>query len=123
MTAIPCTSLRDFGLNFEVDDFGSGRASIVALKRIAPERLKVDRRLVAPITETDQARKLVQSIIDIGRALDIGVTAEGVETAEHARLLRDMGCGRLQGYHFARPMSFEDVAELMRYGQPFAKSA
>ena len=116
-------TLRDYGLIFEVDDFGSGRASIVALKRIAPERLKIDRRLVAPITESDQARKLVQSIVEIGRAMDIGVTAEGAETAEHARLLRDMGCDRVQGYHFARPMCFEDIEALMRDGQPFARTA
>lgn len=116
-------TLRDYGLTFEVDDFGSGRASIVALKRIAPERLKIDGRLVAPITKSVQARKLVQSMVEIGRTLDIGVTAEGVETAEHARILRDMGCARVQGYHFARPMCFEDVAELMRNGQPFAQSA
>lgn len=103
------SELRDLGIGFEVDDFGSGRASIVGLKRIGPERLKIDRRLIQPITESDNAGKLVRSIIDIGRALDIGVTAEGVETEAHAAMLKEMGCRRLQGFHFSKPSALSDV--------------
>lgn len=102
-------ALRETGVSVEVDDFGSGRASIVALQRIAPDRMKIDRRLVAPITQSERSRKLLQSIVDIARAMGIGATAEGVESAEHAAILRDMGCDRLQGFHFARPMPFDDL--------------
>ncbi|MEW9919654.1 EAL domain-containing protein [Marimonas sp. MJW-29] len=97
--------LRDLGISIEVDDFGSGRASIVALQRIAPDRLKIDGRLVMPIAESTSAARLVKSIIEIGNALSIPVVAEGVETAEHARILAELGADRLQGYHFSKPLS------------------
>ncbi|MBS0125695.1 sensor domain-containing protein [Thetidibacter halocola] len=100
---------RELGLTIEVDDFGSGRASVVALQRIAPHRLKIDSRLVAPLTETPSAERLVRSIVEIGHALEIGVTAEGVETPEQARLLSRLGCDRLQGYHFGAPMGIDDL--------------
>lgn len=105
--------LREMGITIEVDDFGSGRASVVALQRIAPDRLKIDRRLVRPMTEGENAIRLVRSIIEIGNALDIGVTAEGVETEEHARLLADMGVERLQGFFFARPMALQDLVSYL----------
>ena len=97
--------LRDLGISIEVDDFGSGRASIVSLQRIAPDRLKIDRRLVAPIAEGNSAARLVKSIIEIGNALSIAVVAEGVETAEHARILTDLGADCLQGFHFSEPLN------------------
>lgn len=102
-------ALRALGAAFEVDDFGTGRASIVGLRRIAPERLKIDHRLVTPITESESARRLVKSILEIGRALDIGVTVEGVETSAHSDVLRALGCDRMQGYFYARPGSLEEV--------------
>lgn len=101
--------LRDMGIALEVDDFGSGRASIVALQRIAPDRLKIDRRLVSPMARGNNATRLVQSIIEIGNALDIGVIAEGVETEEQARILSELGAGKLQGYYFSQPLSLPDL--------------
>jgi diguanylate cyclase (GGDEF)-like protein len=84
-------TIRDMGITLEVDDFGSGRASIVALQRISPDQLKIDRRLVSPIEDGNSAVQLVKSIIDIGHALDIGVIAEGVETREQAQILATLG--------------------------------
>ena len=106
-------TLRELGIQFEVDDFGSGRASIVALRRIAPDRLKIDRRLIQPITTSQRARKLVQSIVDIGRSLDIGITAEGVDTAGHASILKAFGCDRLQGDHYSEPLCLKDLALIL----------
>ncbi|WP_300062000.1 EAL domain-containing protein [uncultured Roseobacter sp.] len=106
--------LREMGISLEVDDFGSGRASIVALQRIAPDRLKIDRRLISPMARGNNATRLVKSIIDIGHALDIGVIAEGVETAEQARILTELGAGRLQGYHFSRPLGLSGLVEYMK---------
>ncbi len=106
--------LRAEGVTFEVDNFGSGRASIVGLRRIGPERLKIDRRLIEPITTSESASRLVQSIIDIGRALEIEVTAEGVETAAHAEELKQLGCDRMQGFHFARPLPLQDVIAMTK---------
>lgn len=106
-------TLRDMGFSFAVDDFGSGRASIIALQRLGPDRLKIDGRLIAPITESQSARKLVCSIIDIGQSLGVGVTAEGVETAEHAALLRETNCDTLQGFYFAHPAPIEEAKKMV----------
>ncbi len=106
--------LREMGISLEVDDFGSGRASIVALQRIAPDRLKIDRRLVSPMARGNNATRLVKSIIEIGHALDIGVIAEGVETADQAWILSELGAGRLQGYYFSRPLNLPALREYLR---------
>ncbi len=103
--------LRERGIGVQIDDFGSGRASISALMNIGPERLKIDRHLVQPILEREANAQLIKGIVDIARSMDIGVTAEGVETMQHADLLRDLGCDTLQGYAFARPMSAEALKE------------
>ena len=96
--------LRELGISIEVDDFGSGRASVVALQKIAPERLKIDGRLILPVVESQNSARLVQSIIEIGNALEIGVIAEGVATAEHAQILTELGADRLQGFYFSKPL-------------------
>ncbi|WP_299407476.1 EAL domain-containing protein [uncultured Roseobacter sp.] len=106
--------LRDMGITLEVDDFGSGRASVVALQRIAPDRLKIDRRLVMPLEEGNSAARLVQSIIEIGNALEISIIAEGVETEEQARILARLGAERLQGYYFSKPRDLKSLCGYMR---------
>lgn len=106
--------LREMGISLEVDDFGSGRASVVALQKIAPDRLKIDRRLVMPIEEGNSAARLVKSIIEIGNALDIRITAEGVETIEQARILADLGAERLQGFYFSRPVDLQSLCAYLR---------
>ncbi len=106
--------LRDMGVAFEVDDFGSGHSSIIALTRIAPERLKIDGRLVTPIVTSDSAMKLVRAVADIGHALEIAVTAEGIESAAHAEKLRGIGCSVLQGHHISEPLSADAFERLLR---------
>jgi diguanylate cyclase (GGDEF)-like protein len=105
--------IKALGIDIEIDDFGTGYASIVSLMKLKPRRLKIDRRLVTPIVQSDTQRRLVQSIVDIGKSLDIEVIAEGVETMEHARLLRDLGCGMLQGYALARPMPADELVSFL----------
>lgn len=115
-------SLRKAGIKLSVDDFGSGRASIVALRRLAPDRLKIDARLIEPIAESDTALKLVRSIFDLGRALNIDVIAEGVETPAQVRALRDIGFVQAQGFHFAKPMMLDALIPYIE-GLKAAKSA
>ncbi len=73
--------------------------------RLSPKTLKIDRELIRHLPQSAEQRKLVRSIIEIGRSLNILVTAEGVETADHVRILQELGCDMLQGYALARPMS------------------
>nr|WP_319383614.1 EAL domain-containing protein [uncultured Roseibium sp.] len=99
--------LQDLGIEMEIDDFGSGYASIASLVNIRPKRLKIDKTLVSNV-DTDMAMKsLVQSIIDIARTLEVEVIAEGAETPSQIKTLTAIGCDILQGYGLARPMSAE----------------
>ena len=101
--------LKELGVDVEIDDFGTGYASIVSLQKLRPTRLKIDRQLVMPILNDLQQRQLLTSIIEIGKSMGIEVIAEGVETLEHAAILRDLGCDILQGYALSRPLSATDL--------------
>lgn len=109
--------LRELGIDIEIDDFGTGYASILSLIHLRPKRLKIDRQLVTPITRSEGQRRLVASIVEIGQSLGVDVIAEGVETMEHAAILRDIGCHALQGYAFARPMSSDELIKFVREGR------
>jgi len=101
--------LKELGIDVEIDDFGTGYASIVSLQKLRPTRLKIDRQLVMPILKDLPQRQLLTSIIDIGKSMGIEIVAEGVETMEHAAILRDLGCDILQGYAFAPALSEADL--------------
>ncbi|MFP5077101.1 EAL domain-containing protein [Rhizobium sp. YIM 134829] len=114
-------AIKALGIDIEIDDFGSGYASITSLLKLTPRRLKIDRKLVTPMLEAPRQRRLVSSIVEIGKTLGIEVIAEGVETTAHVQLLRTLGCDALQGYALARPMSAD---EFLAYAQAQqAKSA
>jgi diguanylate cyclase (GGDEF)-like protein/PAS domain S-box-containing protein len=115
------SALRQMGIDIEVDDFGSGHASIIGLLKLKPQRLKIDQRLVMPITTSREQRSLIRSIVDIARALGIDVIAEGVETLAHVRLLRRLGCDTLQGNAIAFPVpgvALFDQLMAAQQGQP-----
>ena len=109
--------LKSLGIDIEIDDFGSGHASIISLLELKPKRLKIDRQLVAPVLESESRRQLVASIIEIGHSQGIEIVAEGVETMDHARVLRDLGCHVLQGYAFAKPMPAAEMIDFARRWQ------
>lgn len=101
--------IKELGIDVEIDDFGTGYASIVSLQKMRPKRLKIDRQLVDPILVDPAQRQLLASIVEIGKSMGIEVVAEGVETMEHAAILRDLGVDILQGYAFSRPLSIADL--------------
>ncbi|PYF07709.1 PAS domain S-box-containing protein/diguanylate cyclase (GGDEF)-like protein [Rhodobacter viridis] len=103
-------AIRDAGIEIEIDDFGSGHASIIGLMQIAPSALKIDQRIVAPVARDPRSKNLVRAIVEIAETLGIATVAEGVETRAQADILRDLGCDVLQGYLFSMPLSAEDFA-------------
>ncbi|MBB2817178.1 UNVERIFIED_ORG: diguanylate cyclase (GGDEF)-like protein [Rhizobium esperanzae] len=103
-------AIKSFGIDIEIDDLGSGHASLLGLLELRPDRVKIDRQLVTPILQSVPSRRLVGSLVDIARALDMEVIAEGVETLEHANVLAALGVHTLQGYAFGRPHSFADLS-------------
>jgi len=102
-------AIKSFGIDIEIDDLGSGHASLLGLLELRPDRVKIDRQLVMPILQSVPSRRLVSSLVDIARALDMEVIAEGVETIDHAKVLADLGVHTLQGYAFGRPQSLADL--------------
>ncbi|MBB5550927.1 putative bifunctional diguanylate cyclase/phosphodiesterase [Rhizobium lentis] len=103
-------AIKSLGIDIEIDDLGSGHASLLGLLELRPDRVKIDRQLVTPILQSVPSRRLVGSLVDIARALDMEVIAEGVETLEHANVLAALGVHTLQGYAFGRPQSFADLS-------------
>ena len=106
--------LKEMGVEIQLDDFGSGHASIVSLVKIGPETLKIDRQMISAITEDASRLSIVESIINIGKALGVRIIAEGVETEEQARILGELNCESLQGYLFSAPMPAHEVPGFVR---------
>ena len=110
-------ALVDLGYQIEIDDFGTGFTSIVSLLKLRPKRLKIDRLLVQGATRSSENRNLLATIVDMGRALQIEVCAEGIETRAQLRTARAVGCSVMQGFFLARPMSAEAMTKFLRLKQ------
>jgi EAL domain-containing protein (putative c-di-GMP-specific phosphodiesterase class I) len=108
------TGLRALGVSLLMDDFGTGYSSLNHLHSFPFDVLKIDRSFVGRMTEGDQPLQIVRTIIELARVLGMDVVAEGIETREQYRLLRQMGCRYGQGYLFAKPMTAETVTRLLR---------
>jgi diguanylate cyclase (GGDEF)-like protein len=104
--------LRKTGVRFSLDDFGCGYASIGALRQFGFDSMKIDRSLVWAADKEGKGQDVLKATIALATALSIPVTAEGIETATQADILREAGCDQLQGYMVGRPMPAEDIARL-----------
>ena len=116
-------TIRDLGIELEIDDFGSGHASILSLLGVRPNRFKIDRQVIADIHRSDTTRSLVRSIIGIGKSLDVEVLAEGIETHHHIAELQKLDCGYLQGFALAKPMKGDDLFDFLTGEQWRSSSA
>ena len=105
--------LSDAGVRLALDDFGTGYSALGYLRQFPMDKLKIDRSFIASIVDEGRSRQLVTAIISMARALDLTVTAEGVETEQQAALLRNVSCERGQGYFLARPSTPEQTIALL----------
>jgi EAL domain-containing protein (putative c-di-GMP-specific phosphodiesterase class I) len=110
--------LRALGVRIALDDFGSGYSSLGYLQRFAFDKLKIDRSFVSPLGRASNAAVIIQAIVALGRALDVTVVVEGVETEEQRVLLRLAGCDEMQGFLFARPAPVDTIAPLLASSKP-----
>jgi len=104
--AATLTTLADLGVRLSLDDFGTGYSSLAYLSALPIHQLKIDRSFVARLGEGPECDTLVSGIIHLGEGLGLEVIAEGVETAQQAEHLLELGCHLAQGYFFGRPQQW-----------------
>ncbi len=108
--------LREKGYEIEMDDFGSGYSSLNMLSSLPIDVLKMDIAFIRNIERNEKNFRLVELIVDIARYLKVPVVAEGVETENQLRLLRDAGCDLVQGYYFSRPLPAQEFEQKLLAG-------
>jgi diguanylate cyclase (GGDEF)-like protein len=105
--------LKKIGVNLAVDDFGTGYSSLNYLRQFPIDRLKIDRSFISAITSNDDDKATACAVIAMADNMDLGVTAEGVETAGQINLLQQEKCDEAQGFYFSRSMSAEDAERFL----------
>jgi EAL domain-containing protein (putative c-di-GMP-specific phosphodiesterase class I) len=104
-------ALKAHGVRFSIDDFGTGYSSLTYLKRLPIDEIKIDKSFVTDVTVDPDDAAIVETILSVARHLDLHVVAEGVETAEQWAFLKERGCATFQGFHFSKPVSFEEFGK------------
>jgi EAL domain-containing protein (putative c-di-GMP-specific phosphodiesterase class I) len=106
--------LRQKGVRISLDDFGTGQSSLGRLRDFTFDKVKIDRAFISRIADDRASEHIVRAIIAMCQGLDLEVVAEGIEERADADMLRALGCGLGQGYHYGRPA---DGASTLRYLQ------
>jgi len=102
-------ALAQLGCGIDLDDFGTGHASITSIRRFAVRRIKIDRSFVTRVDEDRDQQKMVAAILSMAEQMGLQTLAEGVETPGEHAMLAQLGCGDVQGYGIARPMPVDDT--------------
>jgi diguanylate cyclase (GGDEF)-like protein len=109
-------AISDRGVQLAIDDFGTGYSSMSLMKNFPIDTIKIDRCFVQDLGRSAQDRAISAAIITLGRALDLTVVAEGVETAEQDAILKGYSCDEFQGFLFSRPVPAEQIGRLLANG-------
>ncbi|WP_264212223.1 putative bifunctional diguanylate cyclase/phosphodiesterase [Leisingera thetidis] len=104
-------ALSELGCHIDLDDFGTGHASIAAVRRFNISRIKIDRSFVMKADQDPEQQKLISAILTMAERLELDTLAEGVETAGEHALLAQLGCGHVQGFGIGRPMPFDQTLD------------
>jgi diguanylate cyclase (GGDEF)-like protein/PAS domain S-box-containing protein len=108
------SAIKKLGVRFALDDFGTGYSSLAQIRRFPINTLKVDRSFIQHVPQSAEDTAMMEAIVTMGKALNLTVVAEGVETAEQQDFLAKHNCDEMQGYFFSRPITSEKFAELLR---------
>ncbi len=107
-------ALKELGVEIAIDDFGTGYSSLAYLKEFPIDALKIDRAFVRDLCANKDDKAITTAIIAMARSLDLEVIAEGVETREQEKMLRGLGCSRMQGYLYSKPVPAHEIPALVR---------
>ncbi|MCP5393808.1 MAG: EAL domain-containing protein [Sphingomonadaceae bacterium] len=103
------------GCTVALDDFGTGYSSLGYLRKLSFSTIKVDRSFVqGAVQNSAESLAIIRAVVAMADSLDMSTTAEGVESAEEAALIRQLGCKKIQGYYFGRPMPVDEVRAIFR---------
>ena len=105
--------LKAMGVSLSIDDFGTGYSSLSSLKSFPISRLKIDKSFVSELADNPDDQAIAMAVISLGHKLNLKVIAEGVETEQQCRFLRENECDEMQGYLFSRPVTAEEIAHLV----------
>jgi EAL domain-containing protein (putative c-di-GMP-specific phosphodiesterase class I) len=119
-TARRLAEVKALGVRIAIDDFGTGYSSIAHLQRFPVDALKIDRSFITGMRENLEGETLIQTLVQLGKALSIETFAEGIEQQQELSVLRDQNCDSGQGFLFARPL---DVADTEKFLQDWAQRA
>lgn len=108
---------NQLGIEFSIDDFGTGYSSLTYLKKLPAKYLKIDQSFVKDMLEDKDNQAIIQGIIELAKAFDLKVIAEGVETPTHGEHLLKLGCLLAQGYGIAKPMPASDFPAWIKHWQ------
>lgn len=109
--------LKDLGISLSVDDFGTGYSSLSYLKKLPVDVLKIDQSFIRNLTPDSEDAAIVKAIIAMGKSLNLGLIAEGVEERDHVDFLRGHGCDQMQGYYFSKPVPVDEFTALLQEGK------
>lgn len=104
-------ALQAMGATIALDDFGTGYSSLSRLKDLPLNCLKIDRSFISSILSDTKSLEIVKAVCTLGKALDLKLVAEGVETSEQLKVLQEIGCDLIQGYLLARPMPLTELIQ------------
>ncbi|MDR3727199.1 MAG: EAL domain-containing protein [Terracidiphilus sp.] len=110
---VKMTALKAHGVRFSIDDFGTGYSSLAYLKRLPLDQLKIDQSFVRDILTDASSSTIAQVIVNLSKAMNMSVIAEGVETEEQRDFLAHIGCKSYQGYLFSRPIPLHEFERLL----------
>ncbi|MEP6827548.1 MAG: EAL domain-containing protein, partial [Aestuariivirga sp.] len=119
---IKMQQIQQLGVQIAIDDFGTGYSSLSALKTFPVARLKIDKSFIDQIPNNERDNSVASAVITLGQKLNMRVIAEGVETDEQIKFLRENNCDEIQGYRYSKPVSAETIEQLLKHAEAAASS-
>lgn len=107
--------LKEIGILIALDDFGTGYSSLTYLKRLPFDKIKIDKDFIRDIFKSEEDSTIVNAIIQLGKSMNLGVIAEGVETQEQEIYLKSHGCMEGQGFFYSKPVPAEKFVDFVRH--------